>query len=54
MRALLLVHEQAFAMIDQNRDGIIDVEDLAGIYAQLGKCVGSMFPGSGISMFYVC
>lgn len=28
---------QAFAMIDQNRDGLIDVSDLRAIYMQIGK-----------------
>ena len=28
---------QAFTMIDQNRDGIIDIEDLKGIYSSLGE-----------------
>ena len=27
---------QAFTMIDQNRDGLIDVRDLQAIYAQIG------------------
>jgi myosin regulatory light chain 12 len=29
--------KEAFAMIDQDRDGIIGVEDLAGIYQQVGR-----------------
>jgi myosin regulatory light chain 12 len=29
--------KEAFAMIDQNRDGIIDVEDLTGIFQQVGR-----------------
>lgn len=29
--------KEAFTMIDQNRDGIIDVEDLQGIYQQVGR-----------------
>jgi len=29
--------KEAFAMIDQNRDGIIDEEDLAAIYQQIGR-----------------
>ena len=28
---------QAFAMIDQNRDGFVDEEDLRGIYSSLGE-----------------
>ena len=28
---------QAFTMIDQNRDGIIDIEDLKDIYSNLGE-----------------
>lgn len=29
--------KEAFAMIDQNRDGIIDEDDLAAIYQQIGR-----------------
>lgn len=28
---------QAFTLIDQNRDGFIDIEDLKDMYASLGK-----------------
>lgn len=35
---IFLIHcTQAFAMIDQNRDGIIDEEDLGAIYTQIGQ-----------------
>lgn len=33
--------KEAFAMIDQNRDGIIDESDLAAIYQQIGREVES-------------
>lgn len=29
---------QAFTLIDQNRDGFIDKEDLKDTYASLGQC----------------
>ena len=34
---MCLVLVQAFTMIDQNRDGVIDIEDLKDMYSNLGK-----------------
>lgn len=31
---------QAFTLMDQNRDGFIDKEDLKDTYASLGRCPG--------------
>lgn len=31
---------QAFTLMDQNRDGFIDKEDLKDTYASLGQCRG--------------
>jgi len=36
-QAQITEFKEAFAMIDQNRDGIIDEEDLAAIYQQIGR-----------------
>lgn len=38
--AMMLVSSQAFTLMDQNRDGFIDKEDLKDTYASLGRCQG--------------
>lgn len=35
--------KEAFNMIDQNRDGFVDKEDLHDMLASLGKASGSLF-----------
>ena len=33
---------QCFTLMDQNRDGIIDKEDLKDMFAQIGKAISSL------------
>merc|ERR1712200_359218 len=35
--AMIQEFKEAFTMIDQNRDGIIDIEDLKDMYSNLGR-----------------
>ena len=38
---------QCFTLIDQNRDGFIDIDDLKGMFSSLGECMEFTFWGEG-------
>ncbi|VDN33111.1 unnamed protein product [Gongylonema pulchrum] len=41
--------KEAFNMIDQNRDGFIDVQDLQDMFASLGICKSQLFLGKEVT-----